>query len=129
MGQGRGWGRDRRGLGPCGLMSISLYPSVKLEERPAVSVLNVTVPGFYRMLRGVSCQSDCHGKGRNHRNDWESSRQAFLEANRKGQRPEPAATDVGLVPEPTGWLRFAAPFGSVPALALLALVAQGGCAP
>ena len=32
--------------------------------------------------------------------------------NAKGQRPEPAATDVPFVREPTGWLRFAAPPGS-----------------
>ena len=32
--------------------------------------------------------------------------------NVRGQRPEPAATDVRFVPERNGWLRFAAPFGS-----------------
>jgi hypothetical protein len=33
------------------------------------------------------------------------------EPNEKGQRPEPAATDVPFVCGPSGWLRLDAPFG------------------
>jgi len=36
---------------------------------------------------------------------------AILFAERKGQRREPAADDVRFVPEPIGWLPFAAPPG------------------